>query len=105
MRSPISATPDCRFLAPVYPGDTLSASSEVIGLKENSSRKTGIVYVRSRGFKQDGDDRARIRALGDGAKARRERAARRAITCRELPKRSSRGHSAAACPPIDVAGL
>ena len=45
---------DCRFLAPVYPGDTLTAASEVIGLKENSSRKTGIVYVRSRGFKQDG---------------------------------------------------
>src|SRR6202011_5449973 len=36
----------CRFLAPVYPGDTLSAVSEVIGLKENSSRKTGVVYVR-----------------------------------------------------------
>jgi 2-methylfumaryl-CoA hydratase len=26
----------------------------VIGLKENSSRKTGVVYVRSSGFKQDG---------------------------------------------------
>jgi len=39
----------CRFLAPVYPGDTLTAVSEVIGLKENSSRKTGVVYVRSRG--------------------------------------------------------
>src|SRR5215210_1558018 len=45
---------DCRFGAPVYPGDTLSAVSEVIGLKENSSRKTGIVYVRSRGFRHDG---------------------------------------------------
>jgi 2-methylfumaryl-CoA hydratase len=43
-----------RFLAPVYPGDTLSAASEVIGLKENSSRKTGIVYVRTTGRKQDG---------------------------------------------------
>ena len=53
-RSPISAMPSCRFLAPVYPGDTLSAASEVIGLKENSNRKTGIVYVRSTGFKQDG---------------------------------------------------
>ena len=30
---------DCRFLAAVYPGDTLSASSEVIGLRENSSRR------------------------------------------------------------------
>jgi 2-methylfumaryl-CoA hydratase len=45
---------DCRFLRAVYPGDTLDASSEVIGLKENSSRKTGVVYVRSSGFKQDG---------------------------------------------------
>jgi 2-methylfumaryl-CoA hydratase len=44
----------CRFLAAVYPGDTLNAQSEVIGLKENSSRKTGIVYVRSAGFRQDG---------------------------------------------------
>jgi len=46
---------DCRFLAAVYPGDTLSASSEVIGLRENSSRKTGVVYVRSTGTNQDGD--------------------------------------------------
>jgi 2-methylfumaryl-CoA hydratase len=43
-----------RTLAPVYPGDTLSAESEVIGLKENSSRKTGIVFVRSTGCKPDG---------------------------------------------------
>src|SRR5215470_11837886 len=40
----------CRVLAPVYPGDTLSASSEIIGLNENSNRKTGVVYVRSTGF-------------------------------------------------------
>src|SRR5437764_10333770 len=45
---------ECRFLRAVYPGDTLTAASEVIGLKENSSRKTGVVYVRSSGFKQDG---------------------------------------------------
>src|SRR5262252_7475803 len=44
----------CRILAAVYPGDTLSASSEIIGLKENSNRRTGIVYVRSAGFNQDG---------------------------------------------------
>jgi 2-methylfumaryl-CoA hydratase len=42
------------FLAPVYPGDSVYAVSEVIGLKENSSRKTGIVFVRSTGCKQDG---------------------------------------------------
>ena len=44
----------CYFRAPLYPGDTLSALSEVIGLKENSSRKTGIVYVRTTGFNQNG---------------------------------------------------
>jgi len=44
-----------RFLKPVFPGDTLSASSEVIGLKENSSRKTGVVYVRSTGENQRGE--------------------------------------------------
>lgn len=46
---------DCRFLHAVYPGDTLTAVSEVIGLKENSSGKTGVAYVRSTGFRQDGE--------------------------------------------------
>lgn len=45
---------DGRFLALVYPGDTLHARSEVIGLKQTSSGQTGIVWVRSRGFRQDG---------------------------------------------------
>ncbi len=45
---------DCRFLSPVYPGDTLSAVSEVIGLKENSNRESGVVYVRSKGLNQHG---------------------------------------------------
>ena len=44
-----------RFLRPVYPGDTISTVSEVIGLKENSNRKTGVVYVRSTGYNQNGD--------------------------------------------------
>ncbi len=38
------------FHRPIYVGTTLYAESEVIGLRENSSGKTGIVYVRSRGF-------------------------------------------------------
>ena len=46
---------DCRFLEPVYPGDTLSAISEVIGLKENSNKQTGVVYVRTQGFNQRGE--------------------------------------------------
>ncbi|MFC0284430.1 MaoC family dehydratase [Camelimonas abortus] len=41
-----------RFLRPVFPGDTISTVSEVIGLKENSNRKTGVVYVRSTGYNQ-----------------------------------------------------
>jgi 2-methylfumaryl-CoA hydratase len=45
---------NCRFLKPVFPGETLTAASEVIGLKENSSRKTGVVYVRSTGFSESG---------------------------------------------------
>lgn len=44
-----------RFLAPVFPGDTLAATSEVIGLKENSNRKTGVVYVRTTGTNQRGE--------------------------------------------------
>ncbi|GGC51303.1 MaoC family dehydratase [Chelatococcus reniformis] len=46
---------EARFLKPVYPGDTLSTVSEVIGLKENSNRKTGVVYVRSTGSNQHGE--------------------------------------------------
>ncbi len=46
---------DCRFLKAVYPGDTLSSVSEVIGLKENSNRQSGVVYVRSRGLNQRGE--------------------------------------------------
>ncbi len=44
---------DVRFLAPVYAGDTLACESEVIGVKANSSGKSGVVYVRSRAFNQD----------------------------------------------------
>jgi 2-methylfumaryl-CoA hydratase len=46
---------DGRFGVPVYPGDTVSATSEVIGLKENSNRKTGVVYVRTVGINQRGE--------------------------------------------------
>lgn len=45
-----------RFLAPVYPGDTLSTVSEVIGKKENSNGKTGVVYVRSTGYTSTGTE-------------------------------------------------
>jgi 2-methylfumaryl-CoA hydratase len=42
----------CRFGAPVFAGDTLSTRSTIVGLKENASRATGIVYVRSVGRNQ-----------------------------------------------------
>jgi 2-methylfumaryl-CoA hydratase len=38
-----------RWLRPVYAGDTLRSTSEVIGLKQNSNGKTGVVYVRTTG--------------------------------------------------------
>jgi 2-methylfumaryl-CoA hydratase len=44
-----------RFLKPVYPGDTLASTTEIIGLKENSNRKSGTVYVRSTGRNQHGE--------------------------------------------------
>ncbi len=45
---------ECRFLKPVYTGDTLSSTSEVIGLRENSNRQSGVVYVRTTGRDQTG---------------------------------------------------
>ena len=44
-----------RFLRPVYPGDTLQSASEIIGLKQNSNGKSGVVYVRTRGHNQRGE--------------------------------------------------
>ncbi len=41
-----------RWLKPVWPGDTLRSTSEVIGLKQNSNGKTGVVWVRTRGLNQ-----------------------------------------------------
>ena len=43
-----------RFLEPVWPGDTLTASSEIIGLKENSNGASGVVWVRTTGRNQHG---------------------------------------------------
>ena len=47
---------DLRFVAPVYAGDTLSCESTVIGLKENSNGRSGVVYVRSAARNQHGHD-------------------------------------------------
>ncbi|MBL8931970.1 MAG: MaoC family dehydratase [Kineosporiaceae bacterium] len=44
-----------RFGVPVYPGDTISTTSTVTGLKENSNGRTGVVYVNSVGVNQRGE--------------------------------------------------
>ncbi|MFY0596860.1 MAG: MaoC family dehydratase [Cognatishimia sp.] len=44
-----------RWLMPVYEGDTLRSESEVIGVKQNSNGKSGVVYVRTRGLNQNDD--------------------------------------------------
>jgi 2-methylfumaryl-CoA hydratase len=41
-----------RWGVPVYPGDTLSVRSRVLGLRETSDRKSGVVWVRSTGTNQ-----------------------------------------------------
>ncbi len=43
---------EARWLLPVWPGDTLRAQSEVIGLKQNSNGQSGVVYVRTTGLNQ-----------------------------------------------------
>jgi 2-methylfumaryl-CoA hydratase len=43
-----------KFGSPVFPGDTLSTTSTVTGLKQNSNGKTGVVYVNSVGKNQHG---------------------------------------------------
>ncbi len=92
----------CRFLAPVYPGDTLSARSEVIGLKENSNRKTGIVYVHSTGLRQDGTAVLEfIRWVM--VRKRDEAAPTPGDAVPPLPAALEPATLGAACPPIDVA--
>jgi 2-methylfumaryl-CoA hydratase len=90
-----------QFLAPVFAGDTLTSTSEVIGLKENSNRKTGIVYVRTRGFKQDGTavlEYARwvmVRKRDESAPAPGDHVPR-------LPTFVEARLLGSACPPIDT---
>jgi 2-methylfumaryl-CoA hydratase len=92
----------CRFLAPVYAGDTLAARSEVIGLKENSNRKTGIVYVRSTGLRQDGQAVLEfIRWVM--VRKRDEAAPAPGDAVPQLPAALEPAAIGTACPTIDVA--
>ncbi len=43
-----------RWLAPAYPGASLTSTSEVIGLKENSNGRSGVVWVRTTGRDETG---------------------------------------------------
>jgi itaconyl-CoA hydratase len=46
---------DIRLMAPVFPGDTIYAESEVLAKRESVSRPTqGVVSVRTIGMKADG---------------------------------------------------
>ena len=47
---------DTRFLEPLYVGDTVTCESEIIGLRETSNGRSGVVYVRSRAFNQHGHE-------------------------------------------------
>lgn len=42
-----------KFLRPIYAGDTISSQSTVIGLKQNSDGKSGVVYVQSQALNQN----------------------------------------------------
>jgi 2-methylfumaryl-CoA hydratase len=92
---------DCRFLKPVFAGDTLSAESEIIGLKENSDGKSGTVYVRSKGVNQRGEtvlDYARwvmVRKKQHGAAAKHAPAPR-------LPEAVEPGGLGGGCPSINA---
>ena len=44
-----------RWLKPVWPGDTLRSTSDVIGVKQNSNGKSGVVWVRTKGVNQHGE--------------------------------------------------
>jgi 2-methylfumaryl-CoA hydratase len=91
---------NCRFLHPVYPGDTLSATSEIIGLNENSNRKTGVVYVRSTGFNARG---ARVVEYIRWVMVRKrdEAAESPEKIVPSLPKQVTAGDIGKACPPLN----
>ncbi|MBM3553317.1 MAG: MaoC family dehydratase [Alphaproteobacteria bacterium] len=93
---------DFKFLVPVYPGDTLSATSEVIGLKENSNKETGVVYVRTTGANQRGETVLSY-ARWVMVKKRDRDAPVGPEVVPDLPKSVDPSELGRAAPPIDVA--
>jgi len=91
---------ECSFLRPVFAGDTLSARSEVIGLKENSNGKTGVVTVRSAGFNQRGEE---VLSLVRWVMVNKRDAASPAPKP-VVPALASSATIVASCPPLKLAG-
>ena len=88
-----------RWGVPVYPGDTLSAHSMVLGLRENSNRASGVVWVRSTGVNQQGEmvlDYVRWVMVHK----RDERAPAPAEHVPDLPKTVAAAEIGRACPPL-----
>ena len=95
---------DCRFLAPVYPGDTLTRrlrGDRPQGELQPQDRRRLCPLDRLQ--PATASTVLELCALGDGAQARRERAGRRAITCRACPTRRARRRSATPARALDVA--
>ena len=91
---------DCRFIKPFYNGDTLHAESEVIGLKENSSAKTGTVYVRSTGYDQR-EEAVLSFVRWVMVRKRDEKAPAPQAVIPDLPKIVDPAQLGRSCPPID----
>ena len=93
---------DGRFLKAIYPGDTLTAASGVIGVKENSNRQSGVVWVRTRGFNQRGEAVVEyVRWVM--VRTRDAEAAAPPAQIPDLPAAVAPHDLGAACPPLDVA--
>lgn len=47
---------DLRYGVPVYPGDTITSNTTVIGQRESSNGETGVTWVRTVGLNQRGEE-------------------------------------------------
>ena len=94
---------DGRFLRVVYPGDTLHSVSEIVGLKENSSGKTGTVYVRTTGYNQN-DEAVLAYVRWVMVRKRDEEAPAPQAVVPVLPDHVPPAGLGRACPPINLNG-
>ncbi|MEZ4287936.1 MAG: MaoC family dehydratase [Polyangiales bacterium] len=75
-----------KFLQPVFPGDTVRTVSKVLGKKENSNGKTGVVWVQSIGTNQRNEV-----VLQFYRWVMVHKKSRRADRCRRQPEDAQRG--------------